>query len=172
MNARKPLSMLAALVLMLSLTTAQSALAATYAVSSGSACTLADAISAANKNQAVGGCSAGGEVDVIRVTGDITLTAELPSIQSNMTIISDDLGVKRVINGNFANRIFNIEGDPSVTIRGLQLINGRNHGMRGGAVRILSGNVALIDVRMENNWAELGGGALRAGSTGRVACSN
>ena len=172
MSARKQLSLLAVLVLMLLLATTHTVLAAEYSVNSGSACSLADAIEAANQNQAVGGCIAGGEVDVIRLSGDITLSAELPSIRSDMTIISDNLGVKRAISGNFAYRIFNIKDGPNVTLRSLQLTAGRNTGMRGGAVRILSGNVALIDVRMENNWAELGGGALRAGSTGAVSCTN
>lgn len=169
MKAGKSLTALSIIVLLLSLA-AQPALAAEYRVSSDSACTLADAIKSANKNRAVGGCEAGGDVDVIRISGDITLDSQLPTIRSSMTIISDDASVKRTIDGNFSGRIFNIKGG-NVTIRSLQLINGRNYGQRGGAVRILRGHVALIDMRMEHNWAEKGGGALRAGNKGSVTCN-
>ena len=170
MKSGKSLTTLAFIVLLLSLA-GQPALAAEFRVSSDSACTLADAIRAANKNAASGGCDAGGEIDVIRVTGDITLTSQLPTIRSNMTIISDDPSVKRTISGDFNWRIFNIDNGPHVTIRSLQLINGRNSGQRGGAIRIVNGKVALIDLRMENNWAEKGGGALRAGNRGWVTCN-
>ena len=153
MKAGKSLKVLAFIALLLSLV-GQPALAAEFRVSSDSACTLADAIRAANKNAASGGCDAGGEIDVIRVTGDITLTSQLPTIRTNMTIISDDPSVKRTISGDFNWRIFNIDNGPHVTIRSLQLINGRNSGQRGGAIRIVNGKVALIDLRMENNWAE------------------
>ena len=170
MNARPMLSLLATLVTVMSLAAAQPAFAAEFQVNSTSACTLADAIRSANKNESVGGCSAGSDIDVIKVTGDITLNAELPTIRSKMTIISDDLASKRIISGDYQYRIFNVDRGASVTLRALQLINGRKWGQRGGALRMLAGRVGLIDVRMENNWAELGGGALRAGNRGTVTC--
>ena len=171
MKRRKLFSTLATTILLLSLAAANPTFATDYSVSSSSACTLADAIRSANKNEAVGGCSAGGDVDVILVTGDITLNAKLPSIRSNLTIMSDDTGIKRTISGNYAYRIFNVDEHVNVTLRGLQLIAGRNSGERGGAVRVVSGHVTLIDVRMEDNWAELAGGALRVANRGTVTCN-
>ena len=170
MNTRIVLSTLSTLILMLSIA-AQPTLAAEYTVSSNSACTLADAIRSANKNEAVGNCDAGGEIDVVLVTGDITLNAKLPTIRSGLTIMSDDTTIKRVISGDYKHRIFNVDQGANLTLRGLQLIAGKNRGQRGGALRILAGHVALIDVRMEHNWAEKGGGALRAGNRGTVTCN-
>ena len=170
MNTRIMLSTLSTLILMLSIAV-QPTFATDYTVSSTSACTLADAIRAANKNEAVSSCSSGGEIDVIVVTSDITLSSELPTIRSALTIISDDTTIKRVISGDYAYRIFNVDQGTRLTLRGLQLTGGRNWGQRGGALRILAGHVTLIDVRMEDNWAEKGGGALRAGNRGTVTCN-
>ena len=87
-----------------------------------------------------------------------------------MTINSNDHTIKRVISGDHAYRIFNVEDGASLTLLCLQLIDGRNHGMRGGAVRILRGSAHITDVRMENNWAENGGGALRVGNGSSATC--
>lgn len=159
------------IILVLSLPLAQQTLAADFNVSSSSDCTLSDAIEAANRDSAVGNCQAGSGNDTIYLSDDITLGGNLPTIRSNMTINSNDHTIKRVINGNHAYRIFNIEDGGSLTLLCLQLINGRNHGMRGGAIRVLHGHANITDVRMENNWAELGGGALRVGNGSSANCN-
>ena len=171
MNTSKSLSLLATVALLLSFATALPTFATEFTVSSSSDCTLANAIKAANRDEAVGSCDAGQGNDTIFVSGDITLGATLPTMRSNMTITSDDHTVKRVISGNHAFRIFNVADGASLTLRSLQLIAGRNHGMRGGAIRVLQGHAQINDVRMENNWAEKGGGALRVGNGSSANCS-
>ena len=147
MNAARVLKVLISIALSLAL--AQLSLAADFTVSSASDCTLADAIQAANSDSAVGNCAAGSGSDTIYLSGDITLGGNLPTIRSTMTISSNDHSIKRVISGNHAHRIFNIEDGGNLTLVCLQLINGRNHGQRGGAVRVLNGHASITDVRME-----------------------
>ena len=108
--------------------------------------------------------------DTIYLGDDITLGANLPTVRTNMTINSNDHAIKRVINGNHAYRIFNIEDGARLKLLCLQLINGRGHGIRGGAIRVLQGHAQVTDVRMENNWAEKGGGALRVGNGSSANC--
>ena len=171
MNTRSTLSIVASLFLLLSLSTAHLALATDFTVDANSACTLADAINAANGDQAVGNCDAGSGNDTIYLSGDLTLGGNLPTISSNMTITSNDHTIKRVISGNHTVRIFNIDHGGNLTLQCLQLIAGRNHGMRGGAVRVLNGHAHIIDVRLEDNWAEKGGGALRVGNGSSANCN-
>ncbi|MCY3917847.1 MAG: hypothetical protein OXG49_17740 [Chloroflexi bacterium] len=49
-------------------------------------CTLADAIIAANTDEAVGGCPAGAGADVIRLSADVTLNWDLPPVSSDITL--------------------------------------------------------------------------------------
>ena len=165
----KVFGILASLVLTLSLTPARLTLATEFKVGNDSACSLADAIRAANDDQAVGGCSAGDGEDTIILTGDITLTGNLPDIRSKLTVTSDSSGVKHTISGAGRFYIFDIEGG-HLTLKTLQLISGRGYDIRGGAVRLLEGYVSLSDVRMEDNWAGRGGGALRVGNGSSASC--
>ena len=171
MNAGKTLTLLTAIFLVLGFAAAQPTFATDYTVDGSSACTLADAIKAANRDEAYGNCAAGSGDDTIYLSGDITLSSPLPTVRSNMTINSNDHTIKRVISGNHAFRIFNVESGARLKLLCLQLIDGRNHAMRGGAIRVLDGRVELSDVRMENNWAEFGGGALRVGNGSSASCN-
>ena len=73
MRTRRILSVLAALFLMLPLSSTIRTFATDYTVDATTACTLADAVQAANGDQAVGNCSAGNGDDTIFLSGDITL---------------------------------------------------------------------------------------------------
>ena len=159
------------MIMLVCLSWAQQALATDYTVSAGSDCSLADAINAANRDSAAGSCAAGDGNDTIYLSGDITLGGNLPTIRSGITVSSNDHTIKRVISGNHAYRIFNIEDGGRLTLICLQLINGKNYGMRGGAVRVLQGRADITDVRLENNWAERGGGALRVGNGSSATCN-
>lgn len=170
MNPRKTFSLLAIIVLVLGIAAALPTFATDYTVDGNSACTLADAISAANGDKAVGSCAAGHGDDTIYLSGDITLSGNLPTIWSRMTVTSNDHSIKRMISGNRAHRLFNIEGGANLTLQCLQLIGGRAHDERGGAVRVLEGHATIIDVRMEDNWAGRGGGALRVGNGSSANC--
>ena len=158
-------------ITLLCLPMAYQALATDFTVGSTSSCTLPDAIQAANQNQAVGNCPAGDGDDTIYLADNITLDANLPTIVSNITVASDNYRFKRVINGNRAHPIFNVEDGGRLTLRQLDLINGHSLGMHGGAVRLVQGNAHMTDVRLENNWAQLGGGALSLIYGSSVTCS-
>jgi hypothetical protein len=56
----------------------------------GTTCTLADALVSANTNAVVGGCVAGTGDDVINMQADVTLSADLPPVSSNITIEGND----------------------------------------------------------------------------------
>lgn len=75
------------------LLTAQPMSPATIVVEGG--CSLEDAIVAANTNSAVGGCAAGSGDDLIQLTGNISLTAPLPTITSPVTIDGNGFEVRR-----------------------------------------------------------------------------
>lgn len=53
-------------------------------------CSLADAITSANRDQATGGCIAGDGADVIRLTGDWKRGDDLPAISSEIVIEGDN----------------------------------------------------------------------------------
>lgn len=53
-------------------------------------CTLWDAITAANTDTATNGCPAGSGADTITLAVNITLTADLPNITSEITIEGAD----------------------------------------------------------------------------------
>ena len=171
MYAGKTLSVLVAFILVFGFAAAYPTFATDYTVDGASACTLADAINAANSDQAVGNCAAGSGHDTIYLSGDITLSTDLPTIWSRMTVTSNDHSIKRMISGNRAHRLFNIEGGAYLTLQCLQLIGGRAYDQRGGAVRVLQGHATIIDVRMEDNWAGRGGGALRVGNGSSGNCN-
>lgn len=170
MNAGKKRSLLATVILILGFSAALPTYATDYTVNGNSACTLSDAINAANGDKAVGNCAAGSGNDTIYLSGDVTLGADLPTIWTTITVASNDHAVKRMISGNRAHRLFNIEGGASLTLQCLQLIGGRAYDQRGGAVRVLEGHATIIDVRMEDNWAGRGGGALRVGNGSSGNC--
>jgi hypothetical protein len=63
----------------------QLAQAATITVD-GSVCTLADALTSANSDDATGGCTIGSGEDTITLQQDVLLTIALPEITSTITI--------------------------------------------------------------------------------------
>ena len=160
MRSAKFRSLLTTLLLVLGLSSASTAYATDFTVSSSSECTLADAIQAANQDLAVGNCAAGDGDDIIYLADNISLDANLPTVRSTITVTTDNYRFRRVINGNRAHPIFNVEDGGRLTLSQLDLIDGHSLGMHGGAVRLLQGHAQITDVRMENNWAQLGGGAL------------
>ena len=90
-------------------------------ISVNSSCELADAISAANSDAATGGCPAGSDSDTITLTGNITLTAALPEIGSEITIEGNGY----TISGNERHQIFWVEETGALTIQNVTLADGR-----------------------------------------------
>ncbi|MDE2637778.1 MAG: hypothetical protein OXI30_15555 [Chloroflexota bacterium] len=119
------------------------------------ACTLAEQIIAANTDAPVGACPAGKGGDSITLRQSIKLSAALPIISSDLTILGDG----HTIDADNKYRIFDIEGG-AVTIKNVTLINGSRPGEMGGAI-LARGNadVLVANVTFRNNRAGWGGGA-------------
>ena len=83
-------------------------------------CRLADAIKAANNDSAAGGCPAGENADIISLSSDIALDAELPPITSEVIIEGNGY----TISGANRYRIFVIDGG-DLTINNLTLTEGK-----------------------------------------------
>ena len=134
----------------------------------GGRCTLADAITAANEDRAVGGCSAGNGADTILLSADVTLSAALPIIYSEITIE----GGGYAISGDDRFRILDVTASGDVTIKNLTLRNGSVNGFSpicdgekrdsvawGGAICNL-GKLRIIDSEFTKNVALWRGGAI------------
>ncbi|MCY4072103.1 MAG: right-handed parallel beta-helix repeat-containing protein [Chloroflexi bacterium] len=117
-------------------------------------CSLADAIVAANSDSATGGCRAGSGADTIILSGDISLDAALPPIESDLTIDGRDFE----INGEGMFRIFQLTaGD--VALRRLSMTDGYSED-DGGAIHAagaLNLNIARSSI-VDNRAGRYGGG--------------
>ena len=147
------------------------AFATDFTVSSISDCTLAAAIAAANRDQAVGSCPAGNGADTILLADNATLDASLPAIRSNVTVTSDNILFRRSISGNRAYHIFSIEDGGHLTLSLVNLLQGRILGMHGAALNLRQGHARLTNVRIANNWAQLGGGGISLYQGSTLRCS-
>lgn len=157
-------------IFMLTLAFAAGSTRAAIITADGSACSLVDAITAANQNEVVGGCAAGddqsGGGDVIELTGDVVLTElnhvdpggcgnGLPAIVSTIAIHGNEHSVAR--SGNAMFRLFDAtNGKLSLertTVRGGYTdVPGP---CEGGGIK---GTVTLQDSTVSGNSADVGGG--------------
>jgi hypothetical protein len=78
----------------------------------GTACTLANAITAANTDAVVGGCTTGNGADTLTLTNDISLTSALPAITSQIIIEGGGHTIARTGGPNFRVLLVNSPGDP------------------------------------------------------------
>ena len=118
-------------------------------------CPLALRIVAANTDAPAGGCPAGSGHDVIILSGDITLSAPLPQITSDITILGDGY----TISGGGRFRIFNVIAG-KMTINNLTMVEGNVAGsyLEGGAIWLQgSGELAINGSVFRGNDASLGG---------------
>ena len=116
------------------------------------ACTLADQIQAANRDEAVGACSAGDSADTIHIDADIDLKGRLPAVNSEIVII----GKGHTISGADKTRIFDIGKSGQLTIDNLNLIRGR-HAIQGGAIRLRGGRLRISDSTIRDSHSGNGG---------------
>lgn len=132
---------------------------------SASICTLRDAIVSANKDTAVGGCSVGSDSDTIRIGSGfdfqtLTLTSELPTVTSNVTI--DGAGSSITISGDKQHRIISVDSGELSLVNKLKLVNGYTSGS-GGAISVKTGALALNSVSLIGNNANDDGGGIFSG---------
>ncbi len=134
-------------------------------------CTLADAIRAANADEARGECPAGDGADTITLSADITLEGELPRVLSDITID----GADHTISGDAQFRIFYVDMGGALTLQNIHLTAGLAHNdviftfvdgvtgrsKSGGAIIANRGSrLELINSRFTDNVAEAYGGVL------------
>ncbi|MCY4064081.1 MAG: hypothetical protein OXG53_17045 [Chloroflexi bacterium] len=115
-------------------------------------CSLADAISAANADEAVGGCPAGDGADVIRLSADVSLEDLLPPVNSVITLE----GSGYTISGSGQFQILRIETG-ELTLNAATLSYGYNGW--GGAISN-EGTVQVFDSQFSGNFADAQGGAI------------
>ena len=116
-----------------------------------SACSLADAITAANTDEAAGGCVAGEGADEITLSADVTLETSLPLISSAITIE----GGGHTISGANRYHIFGVNSRGNLELNHVILDNARSGW--GGAIGNSGGSVAIRDSVISNSAAGNGG---------------
>lgn len=134
-------------------------------------CSLADAITAANTDDEVGSCPPGNGADVIMLSADVVLAAELPSITTEMTI----KGAGFSISGEGAYRVFYVEASGNLTIERLKLQDGRSGPEAvpdlwqgdGGAI-YNEGTLLISDSVFSDNAAAKGGAIFNSGALGVI----
>ncbi|MGH2601267.1 MAG: choice-of-anchor Q domain-containing protein, partial [Dehalococcoidia bacterium] len=131
----------------------------------GPACSLREAIEAANTDMAVGGCVAGSGADTITfaptVTGTITLTDTLPATGGALAIQGPGAG-SLTISGGGAVQILSVGPFASLTLSGLTLANGRSGD--GSAILNASGSLTITNSTFSGNTADNGGAIRNNGS--------
>lgn len=130
-------------------------------------CTFADAILAANTNQAVGACPPGTSHDIIYLVEDITLSEPLPLINGTITVE----GNGHTISGDDRFQIFVVAGR-TLTLRNLTLTEGYSD-RDGGAILLQSdAKLALENVTFRENNAKHGGAISTVGFRGSLSVRN
>lgn len=149
-------------------------------------CSLREAVISANTDTATGGCAAGSGADTIvfdttlpspaiftlTLTGvneDASASGDL-DLTGILTIQGADAN-RIIIDGNNADRIFDIRPGATITLSGVTLQNGNPGSSAGGGGVIVSGGVpraklTLLNSVVRDNRASLGGGIYTAGNGG------
>ena len=129
-------------------------------------CSLADAIAAANSDEAVGGCHSGDGADVITLRTNVTLWADLPRVTSNITLEGNNYR----ISGASAYRIFYVATTGKLAIAGLTLRDGTagseaapDYEHENGGAIYSEGELSLQDCMLLENSAARGGAIYNAG---------
>ena len=142
----------------------------------GDDCTLAQAIDAADADEAVGGCEPGDGADTIRLTANVLLSSELPAVDTALTI--NGLG-SYFISGDNRYRIFVVGETGDLTLRNLTLARaypragGASCGAADGAAQYGGmacnlGTLRILDSRLIFNRARRGGAIYNLGGELRI----
>ncbi len=133
----------------------------------GVTCTLADAITAANTNAAVGGCTAGSGADTLNLTANIGLTAALPAITTPITIEGNGNTISRQT-GSPDFRILTVTSGGNLTLNSATVSGGTAPGGfptgYGGGIYARSATLTVNDSTLSNNLAVGWGGGIFAWS--------
>lgn len=131
----------------------------------GVVCTLAEAITSANKDNARGnGCVDGSGVDIIDLRTDVTLSTPLPKIQSHITLEANGF----TINGDATFQILNVQATGNLTLNDATITGGYAYlgPYNGGGIANNGGILTVNDSTFSNNTAgRHGGGLFNSGGT-------
>ncbi|HEV8546563.1 MAG TPA: choice-of-anchor Q domain-containing protein, partial [Candidatus Limnocylindrales bacterium] len=129
-------------------------------------CSLREAIASANGDVALGGCPAGSGADEIRLPAGTYGFTQSGTEPINGDVAVRDLDVNGtltivgtgnpVIDANDLDRVFDVTSGDSLTLRGLTLTDGT--AQYGGAIRVQSGTLALVNVVVDLNGITSGSG--------------
>ena len=129
-------------------------------------CPLPDQIIAANSDAAVGNCPAGNGADTVYLIRDLTLSAKLPPITSEITLEGNGY----TISAKNQFQIFDVDGG-KLTIKDVTLSQGS--GSRGGAIRLHNGaQVTAANVDFRDNDAGWGGAISTESATDKLVVEN
>ena len=165
------------------LAAAPSAMAATIDVTTASddygttagTCSLREAITAAQTDSTFDGCAAGSGADVINVpegeysltrvgaNENLNVTGDLDVLGTNALTIQPSTEVAKVsVNGVSTDRVFDQQGNNSLSIRNLHITQGYLDGVGedGGGIRNSVGTLTLEGVTISNNSTKYQGGAI------------
>ena len=137
-----------------------------YAVGASTACTLADAISAANQDAAVGNCPAGQGTDTIILTSDISLVDKLPAVQSHLHID----GNGHTISAGTWHGLFTVTAGGDLELRNVTLHRGYTSRVPGAALYVENGDTQLIKVRIVDGLNESSKGGAVGIASGTLTC--
>ncbi len=145
----------------------------------GADCTLAEAISAANDDEAVAGCASGDGNDTILMSANVLLEQELPVVKSELTISGQG---QYFVSGDNRYRIFLVGPEGKLTVSNLTLARGKSReggalcgagdgaDRLGGAVCNL-GELIVLDSHFTRNEADAGGAVYSQAGALRIASS-
>ena len=124
-------------------------------------CSLADAITSANTNSAVGGCTAGDSgPDSIQLTENISLTSALPVVTTDVTLEGGDFEIRRDdATPDF--RILEFQGGADARLKNVTISNGRAD--KGGAIYHDANSLTLVNATLTGNESTGKGGGLYTG---------
>lgn len=123
-------------------------------------CSLADAITAANTDSDVGGCSGAAGTDVLRVTDDISLTTGLPAITSTVTISANHHTIRRDPGSASDFSVLEVSGNGRLTLHSATISGGRSRSYCGGGIRSFGTLTITGSTIAENVTYGLGGGGV------------
>jgi CSLREA domain-containing protein len=133
-------------------------------------CSLREAITAANTDTAVTGCSAGSGADVIQIpAGTYTTSSYLPQVESEITLAGENVSTtiiqastcNPVAEGNSCTHEYGIlvvSTGGKLSIDQLTLQHARKPYSDGGAIYNASGNVTITNSAIIKNYSSSGGG--------------
>ncbi len=147
-------------------------------LSDGDGCTLREAITNANNNAVTWtDCASGSGADTITFSPAVTtifLSSSLPNISDPAGLTIDGTAADGLvqINGIYSYRPFQVGSGASLTLSGVEIINGHSTGANGGAVAN-NGTLTLTDSELINNDTDQYGGGLynAPGSTATITGS-